>query len=78
MIAPALDTRAKMGKFPIEDAMCWNHMTPSQQTQLAETGVITIGQYGGGPCNNKASVRVRVGNSYGPRFYCAACAEAIR
>jgi hypothetical protein len=69
------DCRPRRAAFPMAEAMCWNFMTPQQQDLLRINGAIQLGEYGGGPCPNRADVAVEVGDMPGPRFYCRACAE---
>jgi hypothetical protein len=61
--------------------ICWNDMTASQQQTLRSSGIIDFRPhrphwgYGGGHCNNRAEVAVKVGEMSGPRFYCRECAK---
>jgi hypothetical protein len=72
------DLRARRNVFPIDEAICWNGMTSDQQKKLALMGVIEKDKYGGGPCPNKATEKVEIGNKFGPRFYCSECAVKVR
>lgn len=53
--------------------MCWNYMTRNQQGLLRNRN--RIEEYGGGPCQERATVAVDIGYRPGPRYYCAACAR---
>ncbi len=72
-----MKTRRILVPPTIENAICWNGMTPRQQLCLSNAGDIFDGEYGGGPCPNKAAVKVQIGNRHGPRFYCQTCADAM-
>lgn len=72
-----VDDRPARGAMPIEDCLCWNHMTVDQRRMVSTSGFIFPGGYGGGPCDNRAEVRVPLGIGPGDRFYCRACARQV-
>jgi hypothetical protein len=74
---PPVDDRARYGRFPIEEAICWNGLTESQQYDISTSGIVPS-KLGGGHCPNRAQVAVDVGPYPGPRFYCQTCAAKIK
>lgn len=57
---------------------CFNALSPAQQKELVEVGVLEFGWYPQGWCETPATVAIETEDDAtpGPRFYCLPCALA--